>query len=52
MNSKSADEPTIKTLKVQIPTPEKLAPYGQVLGYHPNIDPMPIEFYGGAAEVR
>jgi hypothetical protein len=48
MNISTKREPIIKTLKVQIPTPEKLAPYGEVLGYHPETEPMPIDFYDGA----
>ncbi len=52
MNVTTKVEPNIKTLKVQIATPEKLEPYGQVLGYNPNVEPMPIDFYDGAAKVR
>ena len=52
MNISTKLEPIIKTLKVQIPTPEKLAPYGEVLGCNPNVEPMPIDFYDGAAKVR
>lgn len=52
MNVTTKIDPQIKTLKVQIATPEKLEPYGQVLGYNPNIEPMPIDFYDGAAKVR
>lgn len=40
------------TVKVQSATPEKLAKYGKVLGYDPNVEPLPIDFYGGAAKVR
>jgi ureidoglycolate lyase len=52
MNVTTKVEPNIRTLKVQIATPEKLKPYGQVLGYNPDIEPMPIDFYDGAAKVR
>ena len=45
-------EPTTITIKVQTPTLEKLEKYGTVLGYNPNIEPLPIEFYHGAAKVR
>jgi ureidoglycolate lyase len=45
-------EPTTITIKVQTPTIEKLEKYGTVLGYNPNIEPLPIEFYNGAAKVR
>ena len=48
MNISTKLEPIIKTLKVQIPTPEKLTPYGEVLGYHPETEPMPLDFYDGA----
>ncbi|MFT6958853.1 MAG: ureidoglycolate lyase [Halieaceae bacterium] len=40
------------TIKVQIPTIGKLEKYGTVLGYNPNVEPLPIEFYDGAAKVR
>lgn len=40
------------TIKVQTPTIEKLEKYGTVLGYNPNVEPLPIEFYDGAAKVR
>lgn len=45
-------EPIIKTLKLQMATHEKLAPYGQILGYNEAIEPMPIDFYDGAVKVR
>lgn len=45
-------EQTTVTIKVQTPTIEKLEKYGTVLGYNPNVEPLPIEFYGGAAKVR
>jgi len=44
--------PEIRVLKARPATPEALAPYGQVLGYNPDIEPMPIDFYDGAAKVR
>ena len=39
-------------LKVKVATPEVVAPFGQILGPNPNIAPLPIDFYGGAATVR
>lgn len=45
-------EPSMIPIKVQHATPEKLAKYGTVLGYDPNVAPMPIDFYDGAAKVR
>jgi ureidoglycolate lyase len=42
----------IITVKVQTATPEKLAPYGTILGYDPTVAPMSIDFYDGAARVR
>ena len=42
----------IRTLQSKPATPETVVPYGQILGYDPNIEPMPIEFYGGAVKVR
>ena len=52
MDAIAETKPKILSLKVQIPTPEKLAPYGTVLGYNPAVQPMPIDFYDGAAKVR
>jgi ureidoglycolate lyase len=40
------------TIKIQTATPEALAPYGTVLGYNPAVEPLPIDFYDGAAKVR
>lgn len=40
------------TVKIQTPTIEALAPYGTVLGYNPDVEPLPIDFYEGAAKVR
>jgi ureidoglycolate lyase len=45
-------EQTTLTVKVQTPTLEKLEKYGTVLGYNPKVEPLPIEFYDGAAKVR
>jgi len=45
-------EPTLVTIPVQTATAGKLAPYGTLLGYNPAVAPLPIAFYGGAAEVR
>ena len=42
----------VRILKAKPATPEALAPYGQVLGYNPDVPPMPIDFYDGAAKVR
>lgn len=50
--TQQASELKTISIKVQTPTPEKLAKYGTVLGYDPNVEPLPIEFYGGAAKVR
>ena len=51
MNS-VAEMADTRVLKARTATPEALAPYGQVLGENPNIDPLPIEFYGGSVKVR
>jgi ureidoglycolate lyase len=40
------------TIAVENATPDRLAPYGTVLGSLPSIAPLPITFYGGAVEVR
>jgi ureidoglycolate lyase len=42
----------IKTLDVVDATPEIVAKYGQILGYDPNVEPVPIDFYGGAVKVH
>lgn len=44
--------PEIRVLKAKPATPEAVAPYGQILGYNPAVEPMPIDFYDGAAKVR
>ncbi|WP_448586191.1 ureidoglycolate lyase [Thermaurantiacus sp.] len=44
--------PRIVDVPVKRATPGALAPYGQVIGHDPNVAPMPIDFYGGAAKVR
>jgi len=44
--------PEIRILKAKPATVEALAPYGQILGYNPAVEPMPIDFYGGTAKVR
>jgi ureidoglycolate lyase len=44
--------PDIRTLNVRQATPESVAPYGQILGYHPGAQAMPIDFYGGAVRVH
>lgn len=46
------EEADIVSIKVQTPTMEKLAKYGTVLGFNPAVEPLPIEFYDGAAKVR
>ena len=45
-------KPEVLKIKVQTPTPEALAKYGTVLGFDPNVEPMPIDFYDGAVKVR
>ncbi|GAB5413165.1 MAG: hypothetical protein Cons2KO_07680 [Congregibacter sp.] len=51
MTAAEAQTKTIR-VKVQTPTIEKLAKYGTVLGYNPQVEPLPIDFYDGAAKVR
>ena len=45
-------ELTKMNIKIKTPTPEALAPYGTMLGYNPAVEPLPIDFYEGAAKVR
>jgi ureidoglycolate lyase len=42
----------IKTVKVETATPEELAPFGVVLGRNENVEPLPINLYGGTVKVR
>ena len=44
--------PEVRSLTVKTATAEALADYGQVLGHNPDIEPMPIDFYGGAVKVH
>lgn len=43
--------PTARELKVEPATPEVLAPFGQVLGVHDQVQPLPIGFYEGKVTV-
>lgn len=52
MNAVIQAKPEIRVLKAKRATPEALAPYGEILGFNPNIPPLPIDFYGGKAKVR
>ncbi len=42
----------VKTIKVETPTAEALAPFGVVLGRDENVEPLPIELYNGTVKVR
>lgn len=44
--------PQIRALAVRPATVSGLAPYGELLGYRPDVLPAPIDFYGGTARVR
>lgn len=48
----TAVAPQIIPVPVKRATPEAVAPYGTILGYDPNVAPMPIDFYDGAVKVR
>lgn len=52
MNAVTKPQIQTRVLKAKRATPEALAPYGEILGYNPNIAPLPIDFYGGKAKVR
>lgn len=52
MNAATSREMKIRVLTAKPATPEALAPYGQILGYDPNVPPLPIDFYDGKAQVR
>ncbi|WP_279244433.1 ureidoglycolate lyase [Candidatus Litorirhabdus singularis] len=45
-------EVQIRTLKVETATAAALAPFGVVLGRDENVEPLPIDLYGGAVKVR
>ncbi|MEO1203960.1 MAG: ureidoglycolate lyase [Pseudomonadota bacterium] len=45
-------EPNIRTLVAEKATPQALEPFGFVLGYNPDVEPMPIDFYDGTVKVR
>ncbi|MCZ8131156.1 MAG: ureidoglycolate lyase [Steroidobacteraceae bacterium] len=52
MNAVTSPKREVRVLKAKKATPEALAPYGEILGYNPNVKPLPIDFYGGKAKVR
>ncbi len=52
MNAVTAPKIETRVLKAKRASPEALAPYGEILGYNPNVAPLPIDFYGGKAKVR
>lgn len=52
MNAVTAIKPEVRVLKARRATPESLAPYGEILGFNPDVAPLPIDFYGGKAKVR
>lgn len=52
MNAVKKTQAEVRVLKARRASPEALAPYGEILGFNPNIAPLPIDFYGGKAKVR
>lgn len=52
MNAVKKPQTEVRVLKAKRASPEALAPYGEILGFNPNIAPLPIDFYGGKAKVR
>ena len=48
MNAVMNRKTEVRVLHAKQATPAALAPYGTILGYHPDIKPMPIEFYDGS----
>jgi ureidoglycolate lyase len=50
MNSPS--KPGLIDVAVQTATPRALAAYGTLLGYDAAVQPLPIDFYDGAVQVR
>ena len=45
------DSSTIRELPVEPATPESVAPFGQLLGIHDQVKPLPISFYDGKVSV-
>ena len=43
--------PTLRELKVELATPEALAPFGQLLGINETTEPLPVGFYDGKVTV-
>ncbi len=45
------DSATIREISVEPATPESVAPFGQLLGVHDQVKPLPISFYDGKVSV-
>lgn len=45
-------KPAERTLRIQEATRANTANLGQILGFDPAVQPMPIDFYGGTVKVR
>jgi ureidoglycolate lyase len=52
MSSVMKEAVETRVLKAVQPTIEMLKPFGDVLGYNPDVTPMPIDFYDGTVKVR
>lgn len=52
MSAVTVVEIETRLLKARPATAAALTAYGDVLGYNPTVDPLPIDFYDGAVKVR
>ncbi len=44
--------PEVRTIPVKKASAKALAPYGHILGYNADVEPLPIDFYDGTVKVR
>jgi ureidoglycolate lyase len=44
--------PLVRVLRAEVATPANTAACGQILGFDPAVQPMPIDFYSGTVKVR
>lgn len=42
----------VRNIAIKKATPDALKKYGDFLGYNADVEPMPIDFYGGSVKVR
>lgn len=52
MNSVATSGAEVRVLKAKRATAKALSPFGELLGFDSAVPPLPIDFYGGNAQVR